>query len=88
MNIPLRTRAALWLAAWIKERADVMRDELRDRIRDETRRIAMAEKRARGLRLYAAWSRPAASRASQIKARLSLRDNPIVSARNVYPIQN
>ncbi|MBE7157575.1 MAG: hypothetical protein INR62_03925 [Rhodospirillales bacterium] len=52
------TGAALRQARRIGSRARELRRELRDYTRGELFRIRLAEKRARGLRLYAAWSRP------------------------------
>lgn len=61
-------RVALRQAKKIGSCARALRRELRDHSRSELLRIRLAEKRARGLRLYAAWSRastppPAPSRA-------------------------
>lgn len=56
MKKSLRARAALWLADWINHRAYDMRHALHEHVRDERQRITLADKRTRGLRLYAAWS--------------------------------
>lgn len=50
-------RAALRQAGKIGSRARELRRELRDHMRGELLRVRLAEKRACGLRLYAAWSR-------------------------------
>ena len=52
-----KIRAALRQAKKIGARARALRRDLRDHARSESFRIYHAEKRARGLRLYAAWSR-------------------------------
>jgi len=58
--------------ARLTHQARIARRALRDFQRQETSRISTLEKRARGLRLYVAWSRkPAASTATQWQARLS-----------------
>lgn len=56
MKHSFKIRAALRLAHRIGTRARELRRELRDHLRSESFRIYHAEKRARGLRLYAAWS--------------------------------
>ena len=57
MIFPLKTSVAVRLANRIGRRARELRRDLRDHVRSESFRIYHAEKRARGLRLYAAWSR-------------------------------
>jgi hypothetical protein len=47
---------ARWLAQRIEIRRRRMRRALRDYQRNELRRISAADRRARGLRLYAAWA--------------------------------
>lgn len=47
---------ALSLASKLSARGRELRRELRDHYRQEFARIRLAEKRARGLRLYVAWS--------------------------------
>ena len=46
---------ARWLAARAEASARVTRRELRDYTRRELRRAEAADRRARGLRIYAAW---------------------------------
>lgn len=57
MKTSIRRRAALWLAEWIQHRATGLGLELENHVRDEERRIVLAAKRVRGLRIYAAWCR-------------------------------
>ncbi len=57
MTHSFKISAALGLANRIGGRARELRRDLRDHVRSESFRIYHAEKRARGLRLYAAWSR-------------------------------
>jgi hypothetical protein len=52
----LKVMIARWLARRIEIRRRRMRRALRDYQRAELRRISAADRRARGLRLYAAWS--------------------------------
>jgi hypothetical protein len=47
---------ACWLASRIESRTRRLRRALRDHQRAELRRIYALDRRARGLRLYAAWS--------------------------------
>ena len=56
MTHRLKLRFARRLAQKLGARARGLRRELRDHDRLEFARIHLAEKRARGLRLYAAWS--------------------------------
>ncbi len=53
----LQIRTALKLSRNLERRARGWRRDLRDHTRHESSRIQEAEERARGLRLYAAWSR-------------------------------
>ena len=55
-RLPLKIRVALKTAQRIGTSARFLRRELRDHNRNELLRIQLAEKRARGLRLYAAWA--------------------------------
>jgi hypothetical protein len=55
-RLPLKIRVALKMAQRIGTSARFLRRELRDHNRNELLRIQLAEKRARGLRLYAAWA--------------------------------
>ena len=57
MKPSFKIRTALRLADRLGTRARELRRDLRDHVRNESFRIQEAEKRARGLRLYAAWSR-------------------------------
>ena len=52
----LKVVIARWLAQRIEIRRRQMRRALRDYQRAELRRISAADRRARGLRLYAAWA--------------------------------
>ena len=52
----LKVLIARWLARRIEIRRRRMRRALRDYQRAEMRRIGAADRRARGLRLYAAWA--------------------------------
>jgi hypothetical protein len=52
----MKVRIALRMARSIGACARFLRRDLRDHIRNESLRIKLAEKRARGLRLYAAWA--------------------------------
>ncbi len=52
----LKVMIARWLARRIEIRRRGMRRALRDYQRAELRRISAADRRARGLRLYAAWA--------------------------------
>ena len=52
----LKVLIARWLARRIEMRRRRMRRALRDYQRAEMRRICAADRRARGLRLYAAWA--------------------------------
>jgi hypothetical protein len=57
----MQQKIKLWMAAWLaihmEKRARRLRRALRDYERAELRRIQAADRRARGLRLYAAWFR-------------------------------
>jgi hypothetical protein len=52
----LRPLVAKWFARRLEKRARQLRRALRDHERAELRRIQAADRRARGLRLFAAWS--------------------------------
>ena len=52
----LKVLIARWLARRIEIRRRRLRRALRDYQRAELRRISAADRRARGLRLYAAWA--------------------------------
>ena len=52
----LKVMIARWLARRIEIRRRRLRRALRDYHRAELRRISAADRRARGLRLYAAWA--------------------------------
>jgi hypothetical protein len=52
----LRPLMAKWFARRLEKRARQLRRALRDHERAELRRIQAADRRARGLRLFAAWS--------------------------------
>jgi hypothetical protein len=52
----LKVLIARWLAGRIEMRRRRLRRALRDYQRAEMRRISAADRRARGLRLYAAWA--------------------------------
>jgi hypothetical protein len=54
MKKSMKVRIALRMARSIGACARFLRRDLRDHIRNESLRIELAEKRARGLRLYAA----------------------------------
>ena len=56
MHSKVKVLIAHWLARHIETRARRLRRALRDLQRAESRRIHAADRRARGLRLYAAWS--------------------------------
>jgi hypothetical protein len=51
----LRPLVAKWFARRLERRARQLRRALRDHERAELRRIQAADRRARGLRLFAAW---------------------------------
>jgi hypothetical protein len=57
----MQQKIKLWIATWLsirmEKRARRLRRALRDYERAELRRIHAADRRARGLRLYAAWFR-------------------------------
>jgi hypothetical protein len=57
MQQKVKLWVAVWLAARMEKRARRLRRALRDYERAELRRIHAADRRARGLRLYAAWFR-------------------------------
>lgn len=57
MTNSFKLRAARRTANYLAARARELRRDLRDHYRSEAFRIREAEKRARGLRLYVAWSR-------------------------------
>ena len=57
-NMPIKIHLAHWIARRIDSRTRTQRRALRDYQRQELRQIFSLEKRSRGLRLYAAWSRP------------------------------
>lgn len=50
---------ARWLCARAEATARATRRELRDHTRREARIAQAADRRARGLRIYAAWTKPA-----------------------------
>ena len=56
MHRKVKVLVARWLASHIESRTRRLRRALRDHQRSELRRIRAADRRARGLRLYAAWS--------------------------------
>ena len=56
MTRSFKISVAVRVANRIGQRARELRRDLRDHVRSESFRIHHAEKRARGLRLYAAWS--------------------------------
>jgi hypothetical protein len=56
MNRTLKVMLACWLARRIETQTRRLRRSLRDYERVQWRRIHAADRRARGLRLYAAWS--------------------------------
>ena len=56
MHRKIKLLIAGWLAARTGKRARHLRRALRDYERAELRRIHAADRRARGLRLYVAWS--------------------------------
>ena len=56
MNRTLKVMIARWLACRIETQTRRLRRSLRDYERVQWRRIHAADRRARGLRLYAAWS--------------------------------
>ena len=56
MHRNVKVLIARWLAIHIKRRSRKLRRALRDHQRTELRRIRAADRRSRGLRLYAAWS--------------------------------
>jgi hypothetical protein len=56
MHRKVKVLIARWLASHIESRTRRLRRALRDHQRAELRRIRAADRRARGLRLYAAWS--------------------------------
>ena len=56
MHRKVKVLVARWLASHIESRTRRLRRALRDHQRSELRRIRTADRRARGLRLYAAWS--------------------------------
>ena len=64
----MQQKIKLWAAAWLgtqnEKRARRLRRALRDYERAEWRRIHAADRRARGLRLYVAWSRKERGRRS------------------------
>jgi hypothetical protein len=55
-RLSLKIRVALKMAQRIGTSARFLRREQRDHNRNESLRIQLAEKRARGLRLHAAWA--------------------------------
>lgn len=57
MQQKVKLWVAVWLSARMEKRARRLRRALRDYERAELRRIQAADRRARGLRLYAAWFR-------------------------------
>jgi hypothetical protein len=57
MHQKIKLWVATWLAGRMEKRARRLRRALRDYERAELRRIHAADRRARGLRLYAAWFR-------------------------------
>jgi hypothetical protein len=56
MHRKVKVLVARWLASHIESHTRRLRRALRDHQRGELRRIRAADRRARGLRLYAAWS--------------------------------
>jgi hypothetical protein len=54
--IAIKSRIARWIAGRLGGRARALRRSLRDYQRHEYSRIFQLERRARGLRLYAAWT--------------------------------
>ena len=54
--IAIKSLLARWIAGRLGGRARVLRRSLRDYQRHEYTRIFQLERRARGLRLYAAWT--------------------------------
>jgi hypothetical protein len=56
MHRKVKVLIARWLASRIETRTRRLRRALRDHQRAELRRIRATDRRARGLRLYAAWS--------------------------------
>jgi hypothetical protein len=56
MKNSLKIRVALHMAQRIEACARVLRRQLRDHNHNESLRIHLADKRARGLRLYVAWA--------------------------------
>jgi hypothetical protein len=56
MHRKVKVLIARWLASRIETRTRRLRRALRDHQRAELRRIRAADRRARGLWLYAAWS--------------------------------
>jgi hypothetical protein len=56
--MPIKIHLAHWIARRIDSRTRTQRRALRDYQLQELRQIFSLEKRSRGLRLYAAWSRP------------------------------
>ena len=56
MHRKVKVLVARWLASHIESRTRRLRRALRDHQRSELRRIRAADRRARGLRLYAACS--------------------------------
>jgi hypothetical protein len=56
MHRNVKALIARWLAIHIERRTRKLRRALRDHQRAELRRIHAADRRSRGLRLYAAWS--------------------------------
>jgi hypothetical protein len=56
MHLKVKVLIARWLAKRINARARRLHRALRDHQRAELGRIRAADRRARGLRLYAAWS--------------------------------
>ncbi len=64
----MQQKIKLWIATWLsvrmEKRARRLRRALRDYERAELRRIHAADRRARGLRLYAAWFRKDRARRS------------------------
>ena len=56
MHRKVKVLIARWLASRLETRARRLRRALRDNQRAELRRIRATDRRARGLRLYAAWT--------------------------------
>jgi hypothetical protein len=56
MHRKVKVLIARWLASRMETRTRRLRRALRDHQRAELHRIRAADRRARGLRLYAAWS--------------------------------